>query len=474
MAKSSPILLIVSLLAIMAVIISSTPYAFAEPVVKDNDYVVQKYVSDICCSPTTMAFEGRDILVLQKESGKVILIRDGKQMKEPVVEEKVTSVGEQGMLGITTVGTKVYLYFTESYYNGGPPLGKLVYSYDWNGQKLVHKTLVKDMLETQFYHNGGAMTTDLNGTVYLVVGDAGRYGKLENHPDGEPDDTAVILRIAPPGPYYAIGVRNSFGLTVDPFTGKLWDTENGPTNNDEINLVPPNFNSGWDVIMGPANKTQLADLPGFPGYVYHDPQFTWAKPVAPTGLSFVKSKEFSKYQNNLFVGDCNKGNLYRFELNDNRDGFVFKSPQLADNVADLGESMDEIIFGTGFGCITDVEQGPDGLLYVVSLSDGVIYRIVPKEIAIQGEGLQIPDWIKSTAKWWSEGSIQDSDFAHGIQYLIKQKIMKIPDTQLGQASSQKIPSWIKNNAGWWASGKISDDEFVNGIQYLIRQGIIKV
>lgn len=463
----------ISTLVIITTIISAAPYAFADPTVMDTNYVVQKYVTDICCSPTTMAFEGRDILVLQKESGKVILIRDGKQMTKPAVEEKVTSVGEQGMLGITTVGNKVYLYFTESYYNGGPPLGKRVYSYDWNGQKLVHKTLVKDMPQTQSYHNGGAMTTDLNGTVYLVVGDSGKYGKLENHPDGEPDDTAVILRIAPPGPYYAMGVRNSFGLTVDPFTGKLWDTENGPTNNDEINLVTPNFNSGWDVIMGPANESQLAALPEFPGYVYHDPQFTWAEPVAPTGLSFVKSKEFSKYHNSLFVGDCIKGNLYRFELNGNRDGFVFKSPQLADNVADLGESMDEIIFGTGFGCVTDVEQGPDGLLYVVSLSDGTIYRIVPK--MVQAEGLQIPDWIKSNAKWWSTGAITDSDFVNGIRYLIKERIIIIPDLPAsGQATGQKIPAWIKNNVGWWADGKISDSEFVSGIQFLITNGIMKI
>ena len=475
MAKWGFMAQIISTLVIITTMVSAEPYAFADPTVMDANYVVQKYVTDICCSPTTMAFVGKDILVLQKESGKVILIRDGKQMKEPVVEEKVTSVGEQGMLGITTVGTKVYLYFTESYYNGGPPLGKRVYSYDWNGQKLVHKTLVKDMLETQSYHNGGAMTTDLNETVYLVVGDAGRYGKLENHPNGEPDDTAVILRIAPPGPYYAIGVRNSFGLTVDPFTGKLWDTENGPTDNDEINLVPPNFNSGWDVIMGPANKAQLAALPGFPGYTYHDPQFTWVEPVAPTGLSFVKSKEFSKYQNSLFVGDCNKGNLYKFELNNKRDGFVFKSPQLLDNVANLDEPVDEIIFGTGFGCITDVKQGPDGLLYVVSLSDGIIYRIVLKEMALQAENLQIPDWIKSNAKWWSTGAITDSDFVNGIQYLIKERIIVITDLPAyGQATAQKIPAWIKNNAGWWADGKISDSEFVSGIQFLITNGIMKI
>ncbi len=87
---------------------------------------------------------------------------------------------------------------------------------------------------------------------------------------------------------------------------------------------------------------------------------------------------------------------------------------------------------------------------------------------------QIPAWIKNNAKWWSEGTIGDSDFVSGIQYLIKQGIMKIPKTQSGTGTSQTIPSWIKNNAKWWSEGTIGDSDFVSGIQYLITQGIIKV
>ncbi|KFI21183.1 hypothetical protein HW44_16670, partial [Nitrosococcus oceani] len=110
----------------------------------DTGYVIQNYVTGICCSPTTMAFEGKDILVLSKSSGQVHLFRDGVLQSKSVLQENVTSEGEQGMLGITTVGTKVYLYFTESATLGGHPLGKRVYSYDWNGEQLVNKTLVKD------------------------------------------------------------------------------------------------------------------------------------------------------------------------------------------------------------------------------------------------------------------------------------------------------------------------------------------
>ena len=92
------------------------------------------------------------------------------------------------------------------------------------------------------------------------------------------------------------------------------------------------------------------------------------------------------------------------------------------------------------------------------------------------ESTQIPDWVRGNAEWWAQGSIGDSDFVSGIQYLIKEGIMQIPETAQGTTAddSQGIPSWIKNNADWWARGLISDDDFVKGIQYLIEQGIISI
>jgi hypothetical protein len=88
--------------------------------------------------------------------------------------------------------------------------------------------------------------------------------------------------------------------------------------------------------------------------------------------------------------------------------------------------------------------------------------------------IEIPSWIKKNAGWWADGTIGDSDFVQGIQYLIKQNIIKIPPTESGSGSTQVIPSWIKKNAGWWADGTIGDSDFVQGIQYLIKQGIIKI
>ena len=89
---------------------------------------------------------------------------------------------------------------------------------------------------------------------------------------------------------------------------------------------------------------------------------------------------------------------------------------------------------------------------------------------------KIPEWIRNNAKWWSEGNIGDSDFTGGIQYMIKENIISIPDlpVQSSETLGEKIPNWVRNNAGWWANGLISDDDFVSGIKYLVEQGIIRV
>jgi len=371
------------------------------PTIKDQNFVIERYVTGIENSPTTMAFVGNDILVLQKHDGKVRLIRDG-HIDKAVLDVSVTNIGEQGMLGIATVDSTVYLYFTESTSDGGEPIAKRVYKYEWNGNELVNPVLLRDLPQTRPYHNGGAMVTGLDDSVYLILGDAGRYGKLQNHKTGEPDDTSVIMRIDKEKPYYAMGIRNSFGLAVDPVTGNLWDTENGDDDFDEINLVMPYFNSGWEVIMGPATQDEFSLLPGYEGYVYSDPEFSWQKPVAPTAITFVNSEPLAKFQNSVFVGDCIYGNLYKFALNSDRTEFVFTNPELQDKVVNMDESLDDIIFGTDFGCITDLEVGPDELLYIVSLSEGTIFRMIPQSMATTSTTEEDGGCLIATATFGSE------------------------------------------------------------------------
>ena len=90
------------------------------------------------------------------------------------------------------------------------------------------------------------------------------------------------------------------------------------------------------------------------------------------------------------------------------------------------------------------------------------------------EKSKLPEWIKNTAGWWSEGQIEDSDFIQSMEFLIKEEIIQVPVTSVTEEKSDTVPDWVKNNAGWWADGMISDNDFVNGIQFMIKNGIITI
>lgn len=394
------------------------PGALAQTV---NDPRLQvELVAGGLSQPTSMAFIGtNDILVLQKATGRVARILDGVLQPAPVLDVAVHFSSERGLLGIAVDpafedNRRVYLYYTESAtgsdtsLSSSIPLGNRVYRYTWDGTVLRDPVLILDLPATPGpNHDGGVLAFGPDDALYAVIGDLNRDGRLQNYPAGPaPDDTGVILRVdtngqgLPDNPffdpaapadrmnqYFAYGVRNSFGMAFDPFTGSLWNTENGPSAYDEINRVFPGFNSGWERIMGPdARDPQgVTDLWAAPGSRYADPAFSWAAPVAPTGPVFVHSPILGcGMVGDLLVGDNNCGQISRFHLNATRDDLLLASAPLLDRVADNGGAtctsaeMMEIRFGSGFGVITDLEAGPDGRIYVVSLSGGSVFRIGPR------------------------------------------------------------------------------------------------
>jgi glucose/arabinose dehydrogenase len=375
--------------------------------------------------PTSMAFLGEnDILVTEKDSGRVQRIVDGELQEEPVIDVEVANNDERGLLGIDISNTNgtgqyVFLYFTESgggedgddWSEGTPPAGTRLYRYNIvpgigeDAQvQLASETLLLDLPGTPGprYH-GGPVAIGPDNNVYVVIGTVDHHEtQAQNIEDGpEPDGTSGVMRITQEGEvadiqgiisdeipqnlYYGYGIRQSFGMEFDPVTGNLWDTENGPNQYDELNLVEPGFNSGWTDVSGLAERAGdldiEEDLVDFDGRgTYSDPEFTWQQTVAPTGLDFLDSSALgAEYQNDLFVGDYNNGNLYHFDLNSDRTQLVLGGG-LADRALDSGDEVGDILFGTGFGGITDVEVGPDGYLYVLTFQDdsGSIFRIVPE------------------------------------------------------------------------------------------------
>jgi len=129
--------------------------------------------------------------------------------------------------------------------------------------------------------------------------------------------------------------------------------------------------------------------------------------------------------------------------------------------------------------ITSLVSTGKNILYVYTINANTGPAGIQYSAEIKVESLQsptIPDWIRNNAKWWSEGAIADSDFISGIEYLIKENIISIPNlpVQTSEIVNEQAPEWVRNVAAWWADGLISDTEFVSGIKYLVEHGIIKV
>jgi aldose sugar dehydrogenase len=446
----STLILIVTILVLTSFIQTGRYFAYAAytrappsaggPIIRDPNLKTEIAFSGLD-HPTSMAFLGpNDILVLEKNTGTVQRIVDGQMLPQPLLHVNVGQQVEWGMLGIAVAKhndiTYVFLYYTEPESNNnnsgeqGAEAGGVTEEGNTQPQSMVNHLYRYELVDNQLInpklllilpatspipthennHVGGKVVIGPDSNVYVGIGDVGGHaGQAQNVKDGIPlDGTSGILRVTQDGDavvspnssplgndtdptlnkYYAYGIRNTFGMDFDPVTGKLWDTENGAFCCDEINLVEPGFNSGWQQVqgiwqvhgssLGPIFQSpdNLVDFGG--NGKYRSPEFTWLNTTGPTALKFLNSDKLGKqYEDSMFVGDVNTGNLFNFKLDEERTGLDLAGP-LSDKVANTPEELqDNNIFGSGFGVITDIQVGPDdGYLYVLTYS-GTIYRIVP-------------------------------------------------------------------------------------------------
>jgi aldose sugar dehydrogenase len=403
-------------------IISSTSFnaANGEPLINDPNLKAEIVATELDF-PTAMAFYGSDdTLVLEKNTGNVIRIQNGSEFNSPLLSLNVANQSERGLLGIAVTEKQqgsasepryVFLYYTETdVKNASKVLGNRLYRYeliDYNA-KIVNPKLILSLPYLPGHsHNGGVLKIGPDKkSLYLAVGDVNVNSRnltlTQNVKSGQAiDGRGGILRVTFDGEvvggkgilgdnqslnkYYAYGIRNSFGMDFDPVTGKLWDTENGPGFGDEINLVEPGFNSGWKKVQGIWTVTEeelrgvlISKEPNNLIYFegkgkYSTPEFIWNRSVGVTALKFLDSDKLGKkYQNDLFVGDFHRGNLYHFDLNSMRTKLLLHD-SLQDKIANSPKELQkaDIIFGQGFGGITDIEVGPtDGYLYVLSINQG--------------------------------------------------------------------------------------------------------
>ena len=218
---------------------------------------------------------------------------------------------------------------------------------------------------------------------------------------------------------FSYGHRNGFGMAIDfepRGSGNVWLQENGDDSFSELNRVLPGMNGGWVQIAGPVERigqfkaiettapfvglqqarwppSNIADTPQealsrlfmLPGATYSDPQFSWKFEVAPGGLNFLRGRALGpQFEGDLFMGAATPnlagGYLFHFNLTGNRRSIGVDDPRLTDRVADnvakheITES-ESLLIGRDFGVTTDIETGPNGHLYIVSLSRGAIYEV---------------------------------------------------------------------------------------------------
>jgi glucose/arabinose dehydrogenase len=483
-------------------------YAQSGPSMLVPNLAVKTVVSGLN-QPISMAFLGTDrFFVLEKATGRVMLVENGA-VKSTVLDLGVNGSSERGLLGIALhpnfpANPGVYLYWTcqapappadNPYFPtlrecpdapslsadttdilAVPLLGNRVDRFVWNASTetlTFDRNLIKlhafqnegapvpagqddSAQPAQGNHNGGIVRFGPDGKIYIIIGDNGRRGQLQNlrlgptppTPDDqfggpEPDNahlTGVVLRLNDDGsapadnPFFAAGssmggevganiqkifaygVRNSFGMAFDPYSGGLWTQENGDDSFDEINRVEPGMNGGWVQIMGPVSRInqfksiEVATAPGtlqqlrwppkniadsagealsrlfmLPGAHYSDPEFSWKFAVAPAGIGFVEGQALGpQYRGDLFVCAARTtlagGYLFHFNLTGNRLKIGVDDPRLEDRVADNTAKFDiteseSLLIGRDFGIGTDIHTGPNGNLFVVSLSNGSVYEI---------------------------------------------------------------------------------------------------
>jgi glucose/arabinose dehydrogenase len=487
--------------------------AQAGPSMTDPNLLVGALITNLT-TPIGVAIPApNQYFIIEKNTGKVMRLANGSLTT--VLDLAVNNASERGLLGIAldpafSSNHFVYLYWTaqapappaenpffptettgsETPQLGDdtddilavPLLGNRVDRFIWNGAAL---TWDRNLIRLRSFqndgapvppnqgdaaqppagnHNGGVIRFGPDGKLYIIIGDNGRRGQLQNLPSGPtetglgptvPDDqfggpgpdnahfTGVVIRLNSDGttptdnPFFAAGaaiggeagtniqkifaygIRNSFGMAFDPLSGKLWDQLNGDDSFDELNLVEAGENGGWIQIMGPISRLaefkqiettlgpmtlqQLRWPPSriansqaeamsrlfmLPGAHYSDPEFSWKFALAPAGIGFLSSTSLgAQYFGDLFVGfsedEPEGGPLFRFKLNAGRTNFAFSDARLADGVADNLEKHDiteseSLLIGRNFGIVTEIQTGPNGHLYVVSLSKGAIYEIFPR------------------------------------------------------------------------------------------------
>lgn len=335
--------------------------------------------------PTNMAFlPDGTLLFTEKETGNVRVVTPGGELLErPFITLPVIPDAERGLLGIAVHPDFerepwVYLYFSDP----TDGLNRLVrIRADGVVATGEPETLLDGISAIAGYHNGGDLVFAPDGTLFVALGEAHESDRAQD----EDDIGGKVVRLTADGgvppdnpfgadnPVWSIGHRNSFGLCIDPQTGELWETENGPNVDDEVNLIDAGANYGWPLVTGRADDDRFVD-----------PIVVFPTPIALTGCSVTNS--------DLWFGSYD-GRLWRLEA----------------GARDAGDPDEIARFPAG---VTDVAHGPNGALYVATAD--AIWTVGP--LADEADG------ASSWRTWLAVGAIAVLIGALGARFVAGRRL----------------------------------------------------
>ena len=340
--------------------------------------------------PWSIAFANDGRIFFTERTGNIRLIdKDGKPVEEPVGKINVAAIGEGGLLGIVLdpnfeKNHFIYVYYT---YSDFLKLYNKLSRFTEKDNKISDEQVILDKIPASSIHDGGRIKFGPDERLYIGVGDVSDRDSAQ--------DTDIlsgkILRINPDGsipsdnpfpnsPVYSYGNRNPQGIDWDPITGKLVETEHGPSGemglsaHDEINVIEAGKNYGWPKAIGNPND------PNFVDPIFQTGDSTWA----PSGSTFYSNDKIPEWKGKYLVATLRGTHLEVFRLDVDNNKVV------------SSESMFDGIYGR----LRDVEQSPDGYLYLLtsnrdgrgspSADDDRILKIVP-----DGSSPAVPEFDSS-------------------------------------------------------------------------------
>ena len=286
--------------------------------------------------PAGIAFDSSGTMYVSERAGRIRVVKNGRLRSGPLATIPTTTTGESGLLGLAVAPDDSAVYAFATAPDG---VTNLVYRVPLpRGRPEV----VVDGLPASGYHNGGGVAFAPDGSLLVTNGEQHDSERAQ-----EPGELGgKVYRYTPNGevpsdnpfgdsPSLAIGLRNPFGIAVDPVSGNPFVTENGPSSHDEVNRIVAGGNYGWPLVSGPGEAPD-----GIDG-TYHDPVLDYPEIIVPTGIAFAPPGETRPaYGGDLFFGTFGTGSIHRVRLDRSRIN------ALSDDIfLDVGEPVIAMAWG---------------------------------------------------------------------------------------------------------------------------------